>query len=922
MNCSSCHAAVPAGARFCAACGARIVSSDSDTMAGGDETKLASSKPASTASKTTTSGWLTSSGSIDHGRFTPGTILDERYRIVGLLGRGGMGEVYRADDLRLGQAVALKFLPPGLGRDAQRLAQFHTEVRTARQVSHPNICRVYDIGEVEGQLFLSMEYVDGEDLSASLRRFGRFPEDRAIEIARQICVGLAAAHERGVLHRDLKPANIMLDGQGRVRIMDFSLATAEAVTDVRAGTPAYMAPEQLRGRDVTVRSDIYALGLVLYEIFTGRRVFDVKNIQDLLSQHESGIIASPAEMTPTIDPAVDRAIMRCLERDPARRPGSALAVAASLPGGDPLAAAIAAGETPSPEMVAAAGGESATLSTGQCVVLGTAMVALLVLMAALADRGSIMGRVPLTKPRAVLIDRAGELRRTLGYTEPIGDSASGYYYDTQYLTWAARQRPTPEKWNTLASGRPAALAFWYRASPVTLEPYDRTDQVSTGDPPLLTRGSVRIDLDPEGRLLIFRAVPSLKTAALATPVNWDALFKAAGLDRSQFAEAEPGVLPLSYADEWKSWRGAFPEAPDIKIRVEGAAYRGRPTMFEVLGSWVPVEGGVPLAQPAAAWRAIGVLIVGIVPIAAALMARRNLRLGRGDRRGAFRTWAFAFGAGIVSYAISPTHVPSLSEVDRMFATVGVVLFWSSVLFVVYLALEPYVRRTWPDVLITWSRLTTGRLRDPMVGRDLLVGTLAGLVLSLLEPLLTLLPPALGYPAPAPYQTSLSPLMGVRSVLASIAGQLANALLNGMIVMLMVSLIRQGIRGLASLTPGPVARVVGSNVTVAIVTLVLFVIIIKRNSLSPLYPVLDIASTVVLVGCMLLVALRFGLFALIVAFLVLFLAGNAPLTLDSTRIYAGAAWFFTAVIASLGIAGMWMARAGQPLFSPPTSSAVR
>ncbi|HEX7780347.1 MAG TPA: serine/threonine-protein kinase, partial [Vicinamibacterales bacterium] len=764
-----------------------------------------------------------------------------------------------------------------------------------------------------------MEFVDGEDLSASLRRFGRFSEDRAVEIARQICIGLAAAHERGVLHRDLKPANIMLDGQGRVRIMDFSLATAEAVTDVRAGTPAYMAPEQLLGREVTVRSDIFALGLVLYELFTGRRAYEAKTVQDLVNLHESGTIASPAEITKTLDPAIERAIMRCLERDPAKRPPSALAVAASLPGGDPLAAALAAGETPSPEMVAAAGGESATLSAGQCVVLGTAVVALLVLLAALADRWSIIGRVPLTKPRAVLIDRASELRRTLGWSEPVGDSASGYYFDTQYLNWVSRQRPTPDKWNSLAIGRPAAVGFWYRTSPLTLEPYNQTSEVSTGDPPLLTRGSVRIDLDPEGRLVILRAVPSLKTAPLATPVNWDELFKAAGLDRSQFVEGEPGVLPRAYADEWKSWRGAFPDAPDIKIRVEAAAFRGRPTMFEVLGSWVPVEGGVPTAQPPVVWRTIGVMLVAIVPIAAALVARRNLRLGRGDRRGAFRTWAFAFGAGIVAYAIRPTHVASLAEVDRMFATVGVILFWSSVLFVVYLALEPYVRRTWPDVLITWSRLTTGRLRDPMVGRDLLVGTLAGLLLSLPEPLLTLLPPALGYPAPAPYQTWLSPLMGVRSVLASIANAPANALLNGMIVMLMVSLIRQGVRGLASLTRGPVARVIGSNATFAIVTLVLFVIIVKRNSLSPLYPALDIASTVVLLGCMLLVALRFGLFALIVAFLVLDLGGNAPLTLDSSRIYAGVAWFFTAVIASLAIVGIWMARAGQPLFG--TSDAI-
>ena len=124
-------------------------------------------------------------------------------------------------------------------------------MRTARQVSHPNICRVYDIGEVDGHLFLSMELVDGEDLATSLRRIGRFPEDKATEIARQLCAGLAAAHERGVLHRDLKPANVMLDGAGKVRLMDFGLAAVGAVEDIRAGTPAYMAPEQLLGREVT-----------------------------------------------------------------------------------------------------------------------------------------------------------------------------------------------------------------------------------------------------------------------------------------------------------------------------------------------------------------------------------------------------------------------------------------------------------------------------------------------------------------------------------------------------------------------------------------------------------------------------------------------------------------------------------------------
>ena len=187
-------------------------------------------------------------------RFIPGTVLANRYRIIALLGKGGMGEVYRADDLKLSQPVALKFLPEKLVRDKGMLERFHREVRIARQISHPNVCRVFDIGEVEDQHFLSMEYIDGEDLSTLLRRIGRLPSDKAVEIASQLCGGLRAAHQEGVLHRDLKPANVMIDGRGRAKITDFGLAgLADEFegNEIRAGTPAYMAPEQLAGKEVT-----------------------------------------------------------------------------------------------------------------------------------------------------------------------------------------------------------------------------------------------------------------------------------------------------------------------------------------------------------------------------------------------------------------------------------------------------------------------------------------------------------------------------------------------------------------------------------------------------------------------------------------------------------------------------------------------
>src|SRR6185369_4206379 len=183
--------------------------------------------------------------------------------------------------------VALKFLPEQLQDDPDRRERLFGEVRLARQVSHPAVCRVYDVGEADGQPFLSMEYVDGEDLASLLRRIGRLPPDKALDIAREICAGLSAAHDKGVLHRDLKPANIMVDGRGRAKITDFGLAVvAGEVTEGEfSGTPAYMAPEQLSGKGASIRSDIYALGLVLYELYTGRKAFEGASFQELKRKH-------------------------------------------------------------------------------------------------------------------------------------------------------------------------------------------------------------------------------------------------------------------------------------------------------------------------------------------------------------------------------------------------------------------------------------------------------------------------------------------------------------------------------------------------------------------------------------------------------------------------------------------------------------
>ncbi len=432
--CSSCGTDVPATGRFCSSCGAPV--SNADDVPTLDYAATATSplppRPASASSSRTSS----SAQYQSEGRFLPGRLLAGRYRIIALLGKGGMGEVYRADDLTLGQPVALKFLPDEAARDQGLLERFKNEVRIARRVSHPNVCRVYDVGDVEGHTFFTMEYVDGEDLASLLRRIGRLPEDKALDIARQLCAGLAAAHAKGVLHRDLKPANIMLDGRGQVVITDFGLAgVADQIqgTDVRSGTPAYMAPEQLAGKEVSTRSDIYSLGLVLYEVFTGKRAFSEKPGGSAGDRTPS----RPTSLVKDLNPIIERVILRCLENEPSARPATVFSVAAALPGGDPLAAALAAGETPSPQLVAASGKTSGLRPRTAVLCLASVLVVLGVLMCTAAHYNGLR-KMDLQLTPEVLAQKAREITARLGYPERPADSAFSFDYDGDFQNYVEK----------------------------------------------------------------------------------------------------------------------------------------------------------------------------------------------------------------------------------------------------------------------------------------------------------------------------------------------------------------------------------------------------------------------------------------------------------------------------------------------------
>ncbi len=682
--------------RFCGSCGSVLTPMPDVSMA---DTIAMAPRPTPTArssSSQTSARSSSSSDSFDEGRFVPGTFVAERYRIIGILGRGGMGEVYRATDMVLGQQVALKFLPEATASDPDILARFHSEVRIARQVSHPNVCRVYDIGAVAGQPYISMEYVDGEDLGSLLRRIGRLPNDKAVEMARKLCAGLAAAHDKGVLHRDLKPANVMIDGRGQLLITDFGLAGIASQiqgAEIRHGTPAYMAPEQLSGKEVSVRSDIYALGLVLYEMFTGKRAFEAASLAEMTRLREESAPPSLVSLARDLDPAVERVVMRCLSTDPQNRPASALAVAAALPGGDPLAAALAAGETPSPELVAAAS-ERGALKPVIALACLLGIFACLAAIPFLVSQSAWIAKTPFENSPEALAQKSRDLIQRFGYISKPAEH--------------------------LSTGQPAPILFWYRTSPRYLiaSSFGNDGDVTDDDPAMEISGMVKVELDAQGRLVGFEAVPPQvdeTPASAAKPPDAAALFSAAGLDLSRFQSVEPNWTPLAICDQRAAWTGTYPGDPN-PLRVEAASWKGKLVYFSLISPWTRPDRMQPVqySKKEKIAQVIGLLLLCAIVIGACLLARHNTRLGRADWRSAFRLTGFFFVLMLGAWALSSHHVPALTELLVILMGISSSFLPVALIWILYVALEPFVRRHWPQTIISWTRVLTGRLRDAVV----------------------------------------------------------------------------------------------------------------------------------------------------------------------------------------------------------------
>jgi serine/threonine protein kinase/Tfp pilus assembly protein PilF len=298
MRCPNCHSQVSDTSRFCADCGAKL----------GPEAPLSFTRTLETPTN----------------ELSRGTIFAGRYEVIEELGRGGMGNVYRAFDRKIHEEIAIKFLKPEIAADKKTVQRFSNELKIARRVSHHNVCRMHDLHEEGTALYITMEYVRGEDLKALIRRMGTLPVGKTVSIARQVAEGLAEAHKLGVVHRDLKPSNVMIDREGNAKIMDFGIARSIYAGGMTAegamiGTPEYMSPEQVEGRETDGRSDIYSLGVMLFEMATGRVPFEGDTPLAVAFKHKNEIPPGPRKINPQVPEDLNRLVLRCLEKDRSRR---------------------------------------------------------------------------------------------------------------------------------------------------------------------------------------------------------------------------------------------------------------------------------------------------------------------------------------------------------------------------------------------------------------------------------------------------------------------------------------------------------------------------------------------------------------------------------------------------------------------------
>jgi hypothetical protein len=542
-------------------------------------------------------------------------------------------------------------------------------------------------------------------------------------------------------------------------------------------------------------------------------------------------------------------------------------------------------------------------------VLGAFAVGMLMLLG-VSSRYYLINNIPIPKQPAVLEDRALEVLHTLGFSAIPGDRETGLFYNESYLEHVAENDSSVSRWNVLQQPRPSAMMFWYRQSPEHMRPRERFGNfnVTFSNPPNTTPGMIRMVLDAAGHLEFLHVVPQQVDSASAragsdsvsVSITETQLFDLAGLDRQGFEPSESVWVPPVYTSERRAWTGSYPGQPDLPVRLETGFLHGQLVHLRTAAPWdepwKPRSARESALEKAGGF--FGTLLTLALLLAGALLARSHVRHGRGDRRGASRLTVFIMVLYMTTWLFTTNHAGSLQvEFNQFTSSFAIMMFIASLFWVLYLALEPYMRRDWPDMIVSWTRLLGGRFRDPLVGRDILAGVVLGVVVSLIDVMEHVVPEWLGVAPRVPERSSPMALYGVPSALVFSTLTLGNMLFQSLAITFLVLGLRRLFR----------------NQWVAVAAVILmFGFLTGAQTSSEDMRLVAALFGMLTIGVMLITLLRFGMLTVVVLGFCTHLLDSAPLTTDFSRWYASSGGLALVILLVLVAYGFTYAVAGKPM----------